>query len=117
MEASYYGVHLWAQAVRVAGSESTRAVREVLRQKPFELNDVRLRVDPSNQHTWKTLYVARIGDKNQLQPVFKSPEAIPPIPFPGARTRAEWNVFLDDLYGRWGNNWANPLKPSYGSAK
>ena len=117
MEAAYYGVHLWAQAVRVAGSESTRAVREVLRQKPFELNDVRLRVDPSNQHTWKTLYVARIGDKNQLQPVFKSPEAIPPIPFPGARTRAEWNVFLDDLYGRWGNNWANPLKPSYGSAK
>ncbi len=117
MEAAYYGVHLWAQAVRVAGSESTRAVRQVLRQKPFELNDVRLRVDPSNQHTWKTLYVARIGDKNQMQPVYKSPEAIPPIPFPGARTRAEWNLFLDDLYGRWGNNWANPLKPSHGSAK
>ncbi|MBL9008710.1 MAG: transporter substrate-binding protein [Myxococcales bacterium] len=117
MEAAYYGVHLWAQAVRAAGSENTRAVRQVLRQKPFELNDVRLRVDPSNQHTWKTLYVARIGEKNQTFPVFKSPEAFPPIPFPGARTRAEWNVFLDDLYKRWGNNWANPLKPSYGSAK
>lgn len=117
MEAAYYGVHLWAQAVRVAGSENTRAVRHVLRQKPYELNDVRLHVDPSNQHTWKTLYVVRIVEENRIKPVYQSPEAIPPIPFPGARTRAEWNVFLDDLYARWGSNWANPLKPSHGPVK
>lgn len=112
MEAAYYGVQLWARAVQEAGTENTRAVRQVLRQKEFTLHGLRLHVDPSNQHTWKTLYINRIGDKNQLLPIFTSPAAIPPLPFPGARTRAEWDMFLDELYTRWGNNWANPLKPS-----
>jgi len=103
--------------VKEAGSENTRAVRQVLRQREFSLHGRRLHVDPSNQHTWKTLYIGRIGEKNQLQPIYKSPEPIPPIAFPGDRTRAEWDMFVDELYTRWGNNWANPLKPSHGSAK
>ncbi len=112
MEAAYYGVHLWASAVKEAGSENTRAVRQVLRQREFNLHGLRLHVDPSNQHTWKTLYIGRIGEKNQILPIYKSPEPIPPIAFPGARTRAEWDMFVDELYTRWGSNWANPLKPS-----
>ena len=77
-------------------------MRQVLRQREFNLHGLRLHVDPSNQHTWKTLYIGRIGEKNQLLPIYKSPEPIPPIAFPGARTRAEWDMFVDELYNPLG---------------
>ena len=34
---------------------------------------------------------------------------IRPVPYPLTRTKAEWEAFLSDLYGRWRNTWANPV--------
>ncbi len=117
MEASYYGVHLWAEAVRRSASPEVRAVLSAIKQKEFEIHGVRVRVDPSNQHTWKTFELGKIGAQNQIEVVDTGQQTLPPIPFPGSRTRAEWNVFLDSLYSRWDRNWANPHKLGHGHSK
>lgn len=117
MEASYYGVHLWAEAVRRAGSDDVRAVLSSIKLKEFEIHGVRVRVDPSNQHTWKTFELGRLGAQNQIEVIDTGQQTLPPIPFPGSRTRAEWNVFLDSLYTRWDRNWANSRKPAHGHSR
>jgi urea transport system substrate-binding protein len=111
MEAAYYGVYLWAAAVEKAGTEEVNRVRIALKEKEYELVGVRLRVDPSNQHTWKVFEIGRIGPDNHIESIKSGEAPIPPIPFPGPRTRAEWEAFSQQLYVKWGENWANPLKP------
>jgi len=111
MEAAYYGVKLWAAAVQRAGTEDVSRVRLALREKEYDLAEVRIRVDPSNQHAWKLFRMGRIDSQNRIEVIKSEDTPIPPIPFPGPRTRAEWQTFSDQLYEKWGENWANPLKP------
>jgi urea transport system substrate-binding protein len=111
MESVYYGVLLWAAAVEKAGSEDVSRVRIALKDKEYALGGARVRVDPSNQHTWKIFEICRIISDNRLEVIKSSEAPIPPIPFPGPRTRAEWEAFSQQLYTSWGDNWANPLKP------
>ena len=117
MEAAYYGVHLWAEAVKIAGTENVKAVLSAIKQKEYEIHGVRVRIDPSNQHSWKAFELGRLGAQNQMEIVKTGYEVMPPIPYPGSRTRAEWNVFLDSLHTKWDNNWANPHKPVHGHGK
>jgi len=117
MEAAYCGVHLWAAAVREAKSENVREVLTALKRKEHEIHGVKVRVDPSNHHTWKSFELGKLGAQNQMEIVPTDHEVLPPIPFPGSRTRAEWNVFLDSLFTRWDHNWANPHKPSHQRGK
>jgi urea transport system substrate-binding protein len=111
MEASYYGVFLWAAAVARAGTADNNKVREALKEKEFELGEVTIRIDASNQHAWKLFEIGKIGNGNHIEVVKTDAEAIPPIPFPGPRTRAQWASFSQSLFEKWGDNWANPLKP------
>jgi urea transport system substrate-binding protein len=111
MEAAYYGVHLWAAAAEKAGSEDAGKVRLALKGQEFVLPGARVHVDPSTLHTWKLFQIGKITNDNGIE-VIKTDEApIPPIPFPPPRTRGEWDAFSQDLYKKWGENWANPQKP------
>jgi urea transport system substrate-binding protein len=60
MEAAYLGVHLWAQAAELAGSEDPRTIREALRNQSFEAPEGPVRIDPDNQHIWKTARIGRV---------------------------------------------------------
>ncbi|MFO0574513.1 MAG: bifunctional serine/threonine-protein kinase/ABC transporter substrate-binding protein [Polyangia bacterium] len=111
MESAYVGVHLWAAAVERAGSEEVSKVRLALKEKEYELAGVRVRVDASNQHTWKVFEVGRITSDNTIEVVKTGDTPLPPIPFPPPRTSREWSDFADGLHKRWGDNWANPEKP------
>ena len=82
MEASYYGVLLWAAAVRRAGTVDMPQVRSALLEKEFDLDGVRLRLDPSTQHAYKIFQLARItktthhrSDKDQRQA--DPPDSVP----------------------------------------
>ena len=111
MEAAYYGVHLWAAAVEKVGTEDADKVRAALKEQEYAVAGARIRVDPSNQHTWKLFQVGKIVSDNSIEVVKTSDETFPPIPFPPPRTRGEWNSFSSKLYEQWGNNWANPAHP------
>ncbi len=111
MEAAYYGVHLWAAAVEKAGTEETDKVRSALKEQEHAVAGARIRVDASNQHTWKLFQVGKILADNAIELVKTSDEPLPPIPYPPPRTRGEWDRFSADLYKSWGENWANPNRP------
>ncbi|MBL8635477.1 MAG: transporter substrate-binding protein [Myxococcales bacterium] len=117
MESAYYGVLLWAAAVAKAGSEEVNRVRLALRGQEFVLGNVRLRVDPSNQHTWKIFQIGQVTNDNRIEVIKTGDAPIPPLPFPGPRTHAEWQSFADSLYEKWGGNWANPQKPKIKKSK
>ena len=111
IETAYYGVHLWAAAVKRAGSTEISKVKEALTDGEYDLLGAHLRVDPSNQHLWKVFELKRVVSDSQLEILETGAALIPPLPFPSARTQTEWQDFTDSLYQKWGNNWANPLKP------
>ena len=60
MEAAYFGVHLWAQAVVDANSEDPRQVRRFLAKQRQAAPEGNVSVDWTNNHTWKTARVGRI---------------------------------------------------------
>jgi urea transport system substrate-binding protein len=117
MESSYYGVLLWAEAVRRAGTDETGRVRSALLERDFDLKGVHLRVDPSTQHTYKIFQLARITSRNTLE-VFKTDDKpIKPNPFPPPRTNTDWKNWTDELYHHYGNNWSNPKLPQLRKSK
>ena len=107
MEAAYTGVHLWALAARDANSIETDAVRTALRDQSFPAPQGVVYVDPGTQHTWKMVRVGRMRSDGQFDIVWESGKPVRPAPYPAYRLRAEWDAFLQVLYGRWGG-WANP---------
>jgi len=111
MEAAYSSVYLWAQAVEQAGSTEVPAIRNALRNQFFDGPGGMVRVDPSNQHTWRPFRMGQITPEG-IKIVGGDDTLIPPEPFPASRTRAEWEAFSQDLFRRWGGNWVNPEKPS-----
>jgi urea transport system substrate-binding protein len=110
MEAGYFGVHLWAQAVRAAGSDDVRAIRKAMMGQEYDAPGGPVRIDPETQHTWKTVRLGRIIEGGQFEIVWSSEKPVRPVPFPPTRSRAEWNAFLRNLSTGWGGNWANPAR-------
>jgi hypothetical protein len=106
LEASYLGVHLWAQAVQAAGREDVAAIRRALCGQRFHAPEGEVRVDPDTQHLWKTARVARITSKGTAQIVWMSAEPVRPVPFPATRSRQQWEGLVTDLRTRWGGQWA-----------
>ena len=108
MEAAYLGVHLWAQAAESAGGDDARAIREALRNQSFDAPGGVVRIDPDNQHTWKTARIGRVVEGGQFEVIWTSETAIQPVPFPNSRPAAAWHDLLADLFQRWDGHWSNP---------
>jgi ABC-type branched-subunit amino acid transport system substrate-binding protein len=108
MEAAYFGVHLWAQAVEAAKNTDTPSIRQALRNQRFEAPGGPVRIDPENQHTWKTMRLGKIVEGGQFDVVWSSEKAIRPEPYPSSRSTAAWNEFLSGLYKEWGGHWTKP---------
>ncbi len=110
MEAAYFGVHLWAQAVKEAGSEDVAKIRQAIRHQSFDAPGGLVRIDPESQHTSKVFRIGRITPANHFEVVFSSDSPIAPNPYPNTRSKADWDSFLLDLNLKWGGQWANPDK-------
>ncbi len=108
MEAGYFGVYLWAQAVRDAGTDDVSEVRKHLANQTYLAPEGIVSIDPDNNHTWKIVRVGQIREDGQFEIRWDSEKPIRPVPYPRYRTKEEWNQFLDDLYQGWGQKWANP---------
>jgi urea transport system substrate-binding protein len=65
-------------------------------------------VDAATQHTWKTVRIGQIRADGQFEIVWTSHRPIRPVPYPPIKPKQGWDAFLDALFQRWGNRWANP---------
>lgn len=82
MEASYFGVRLFARAVEKAGSARPEDVRRALRGLVLEAPEGLIRIDPRNQHTWKVARVGRLDEQGHFDIVWSSDVPLRPEPWP-----------------------------------
>ncbi len=97
MEAAYIGVHLWAQAVLESGTAEPSRIRETLPHQSFNAPEGLVRMDSSNQHTWKTIRLGRVLENGQFEVTYSSERPIQPEPFPATRSRTEWTALLESF--------------------
>lgn len=110
MEAAYFGVHIWAQAVKEAGDDNVVRARQAVRNQAFDAPGGMVRIDPETQHTSKVFRVGRITTEGRFEVVYNAETPIMPIPYPNTRSKGDWGAFLMDLHLGWGGRWANPGK-------
>ncbi|MBA4187703.1 MAG: hypothetical protein C0467_06750 [Planctomycetaceae bacterium] len=110
MTAAYSGVHLWAKAVELAGTPDPAEVVKTIRGVEFEGPGGLIRIDPDNQHAWRPWRVGRIRADGTVEEVSQSIGSVRADPFPGTRTRRDWDRLLTNLYIEWGGRWQAPDK-------
>jgi urea transport system substrate-binding protein len=110
IEAGYFGVYLWAQGVRDAGTPEPEAVRRTIGNQSFTAPEAIVYIDAENQHTWKTVRIGQVQEDGQFAIRWTSEQAIRPLPYPGFRLKAAWDTFLHDLYRGWGGHWTQPSR-------
>ncbi len=105
---TYSAVHLWADAVRQAGTADTAVIaREVVGRSLITPAGM-LYVDAESRHTWQPVRIGRIRRNGQFDIVWDSRKPIRPVPYPAFRSRQAWESYLDDLRQGWGGEWFNP---------
>lgn len=108
LEAAWFGVHLWAQAVRSAGSVEPADVLKAIRGEGMRAPEGLVYIDDRNQHTWKHARIGRIREDGQFDIVWSSDKPVRPIPFPPFRSRDEWERMQRQWFESWGGQWVNP---------
>ena len=78
IEAAYYGVYVWAKAVELAGSFDVDKVREKVYGLEFDAPGGKKKMHPSNQHTFKQVYIGEIRADGQFDIVWKTPGLVEP---------------------------------------
>lgn len=100
-EASYIGVHLWAQAVEESGSTDAQALSYALSSMRFNAPEGPVTMDSEGQHAWKFSRIGRLKADGQFDIVWQSKAPIRPTPFQVYRSEAEWIEFTDRLYKQY----------------
>ncbi len=93
IEAAYFGVYLWAQAVEDAGTDDVARVRENIKRQSLSAPNGIVYVDPESLHTWKVMRIGRIRADGQFDIVWSLEKPIRPVPFPIYRSRAQWGAY------------------------
>jgi urea transport system substrate-binding protein len=108
--AAYDSVWLWAQAVEEGQADDVATVRKYILHQSLNAPEGIVSVDSETRHLWRPVSIGRVRPDGQFEIVWTSAKSVRPIPYPSSRSRQEWDAFLDDLFRRWGNHWANPTK-------
>ena len=94
MEATYVGMHMWAQAVQKAGSVKVDDVRKAMAGQTYAApSGFTLKMDETNHHLWKPVLIGEVQGNGQFDVVWKTDQPIraqPWSPFiAGNEKRAE----------------------------
>ena len=74
-------MHLWAAAVRKAGSTSPALVRAAGRGLSYEAPSGRVTIDAANQHLWKVARIGVVEGSGQIREIWSSGAAVAPDPY------------------------------------
>lgn len=81
IEAAYFMVYLWAEAVKKAGSTDIAAVREAAKGLTFNAPEGLVTFDGDNQHVYKTARIGKARADGMFDEVWNSGKPIKPDPF------------------------------------
>lgn len=106
MEAGYYGVYLWAQAVREAKSFDPDKVLQAIKGRTYAAPGGFVEIDKDTLHTYMVPRFGKIIGPGKFE-IIQGNEGKPlrPIPYPRYRSQESWDKFLGNLYASWDDNW------------
>ena len=78
IEAAYFGVYVWAKAAEKAGSFDVDKVREAVYGMEFDAPGGKKKMHPTNQHTFKPVYIGEIRADGQFDIVWQSEGLVEP---------------------------------------
>jgi len=106
MEAGYYGVYLWAQAVREAKSFDSDKVLQAIRGRTFSAPGGPVEIDKDTLHTYMVPRFGKIIGAGKFE-IIQGNDGKPlrPIPYPRYRSPENWDKYLSNLHANWDNNW------------
>jgi urea transport system substrate-binding protein len=113
MEATYIGIHMWAQAVEQAKTTNVDAVRQAVGYQHFKApSGFDIQLDAKNHHLWKPVVIGEVKGDGQFHIVWKTEGPI--------RAQA-WSPFIPDSAKKvadWTYPWAcgNCTSPKFGAA-
>lgn len=92
LEAAYFQLFLWKQAVEKAGDFTADGIREGIRGQEYDAPGGPVKVDADNLHTWVTPNIGQWQPDGQSKIVDSYGQPIKPLPYSGYGETAE-NLF------------------------
>jgi len=114
MEATYVGIHMWAQAVEQAGTTNVDAVRQAVAGQTFKApSGFEIKMDEKNHHLHKPVVIGEIKEDGQFNIVWKTE---------GPVRAAPWSPYVPESKSKvadWTYPWVcgNCTEPKYATAK
>lgn len=96
-EAAYFQMHLFANAFRQAGSDRIGELLPHLLGSEFDAPQGRIRLDPSNHHTWLYPRVGRANTQGGFTIVRQATRAVSPDPYLVTHSLGDWTASLGAL--------------------
>ncbi|WP_095532128.1 urea ABC transporter substrate-binding protein [Desulfotomaculum nigrificans] len=81
IEAGYFGVYLWAEAVKKANSTDVGKVKEAIKTVEFQAPEGLVKINGENQHTWKTVRIGEVQPDGQFKELWNSGGPVKPDPY------------------------------------
>lgn len=94
-EAAYFQVHLFANAMRLSGSDAIDALMPNLLGSEFDAPQGRVRIDPSNHHTCLYPRIGIVNGSGQFTVVRQAIRAVHPDPYLITHSLGDWTISLD----------------------
>lgn len=91
MEAAYFGVYLWKQAVEKVQSTDPNLVRPALSNQAFNAPQGIIHIAEDSLQTWSFARVGKIRSDRQFTILWSSQKSIQPISYPPFRSVEEWH--------------------------
>jgi urea transport system substrate-binding protein len=91
MEAAYYSVYLWKQAIEKAHSTQTDLVIPALNNQAFDAPQGLIHITEESLGAWQFFRIGKIRSDKQFTILWSSEKAIRPLAYPPTRTVSEWN--------------------------
>ena len=91
-EAAYFQVHMFANALGMAGCIDTDRLRAVLRGAEFDAPQGRVKIDPDNNHTYLHARIARVNDIGEYVVEREVPRPIKPDPYLVVPAYNDWSA-------------------------
>lgn len=96
-EAAYFQVHLFANAMRQAGTDAIDVLMPCLLGMEFDAPQGRVRIDPINHHTCLYPRVGIVNTQGQFSLVRQATRAVHPDPYMVTHSLGDWTVRLNTL--------------------
>jgi len=96
IEASYNAVHLWANAVREAGTDLPGQVNRAIARQSVPGPSGIVAVDKESRHLWKRVRIGQARADGQIDELEASELPLRPTPYPAYRSVEEWRRIADE---------------------